>query len=165
MKKNQFIYRIFQHVTPNQQHGCLTIEIKNKTATTDNITITWQCDLYKNDHKWYGYKPKWEQENYNLIPLLQKIGKANFRSSIPPTEIIDFLTTQNIEHGLFIKLKDKEIRPTFDGFVSSSEILNGKFTRYDKEKFSIPAEDQANLIEQMQHQKKAIHQFNPAITS
>jgi hypothetical protein len=156
MKKNEFIYRIYKHTPKYEKHGKLTIEVTNKTSSSsDKIMITWQCDLSEGARPgWYACRSSWEHENYKLLPLLVKMEKAGIVWSSTFEEVINFLHNNNVEHALFINLRDNDFREIFAGKVSISEILKGKFHRYyNRKEFRILADQQKAIIEEIMASK------------
>lgn len=159
MRKSKFVYKLEKHTPSTERFGHFYVTVLDlENTTSDQICISWQCNLYDNEQKgWYACRPKWEHDNYNLLTLLPKMKKANINWGSSIKEVIDFLHANHIEHTIRIKLVNDQQQHLFEGLVSVSEIIKGKFTRYwNRKKFTIPADQQAQLIEQIQESKKMI---------
>lgn len=159
MSKSKFVYKLESSIPTTGKYGHFYVTILDlESITSDRICISWQCNLHNDEREgWYACHPKWEHSNYKLRPLLAKMEKAYINSGSEVKEVIDFLRANHIELAIFVSLVNDEQRPLYDGLVSVSEILNGKFARYDnKKKFTIPAGQQVRLIEQIQESQKMI---------
>jgi hypothetical protein len=159
-KKNEFVYQIFKSF-PNPPYnqfsvGNLTFQIQTKESTfrgIDDLFITWQCNMEgTGTGEWYACRPEVKLKNYELMPLLKKMEKANINSSSTPSEIIDFLHANKITQALHTKLY-KDYREIFSGRVSVSEIVEGNFKRTDAE-YNIPAEQQERLMDEIMKSKQ-----------
>lgn len=156
MQTNEFIYVISKSLPRKNEQGKLTINLQYKEKYQRvQISLSWLFSFEsKNRITWTGCLITWEESNYELIPLLQKMQEADINGNSEVKDVISFLRNNNIEQAIETVLYNKQRKEVYSGYITLNEIVDGEFERRNcKEPYRILRPQQKTLLMQIVEQR------------